>query len=188
MAHLDKDDYRTMNLFLIGYRCTGKTTLGKLLASKLGLKFVDADRMLHKETGLEIATFVRRRGWSAFRKKEMDVICRLSQSNGQVIATGGGVVTIPDNVTTMRSNGLVIWLRASVDTIRQRMLVDNTTAESRPSLTEQGALAEIELVTKEREPLYKAAAHLSILTDDLTVDEAVHAIIKMISVHKQAIR
>ena len=174
-----------MNLFLIGYRCTGKTTLGKVLAAKLGLKFVDADRIIHKETGLEISTFVKRRGWNTFRKKEKDVLYRLSQSNGQVIATGGGVVTIPDNVTTMRSNGLVIWLKASVDTIRQRMQADNTTGKSRPSLTEQGTLAEIEKVTKEREPLYKAAAHLSILTDDLTVDEAVHAIIKMISIHRQ---
>ena len=185
MVHSDKNNYRMMNLFLIGYRCTGKTTLGKVLAAKLELKFVDTDRMLQKETGLEIATFVSRRGWKAFREKEMNEIYRLSQLNGQVIATGGGVVTIPDNVTTMRSNGLIFWLRASVDTIRQRMLTDNATGESRPSLTEQGALAEIEQVTKEREPLYKAAAHLSILTDDLTVDEAVHAIIKMISIHRQ---
>ena len=176
-----------MNLFLIGYRCTGKTTLGKVLAAKLGLKFVDTDRMLQEETGLEIATFVKRRGWNTFREKEMNVIYRLSQLNGQVIATGGGVVTITDNVTTMRSNGLVFWLQASVNTIQQRMMADNTTGESRPSLTEQGAFVEIEQVTKERKPLYKAAAHYSILTDDLTVEEAVHGIIKMISTHKQEI-
>ena len=176
-----------MNFFLIGYRCTGKTTLGKVLAAKLGLKFVDTDCILQKRTGLEIATFVKQSGWNAFREKEMDVINRLSQSNEQVIATGGGVVIIPDNVTTMRSKGLVIWLRASVETIRRRMLADNTTGESRPSLTEQGALAEIEQVTKEREALYKAAAHLRIQTDDLSVDEAVRAIIKMIATHKQAI-
>jgi shikimate kinase len=183
MAHSDKPYYRMMNLFLIGYRCTGKTTLGKLLAAKLGLKFVDADCLLKKETGLEIATFVTKRGWNAFRKKEMEVIDRLSQSNGQVIATGGGVVTISDNVTTMRSNGLVIWLQASVETIRQRMLADNATGKSRPSLTVQGALEEIEQVTKERAPLYEAAAHWNILTDNLNVDEAVNAISNLIAKH-----
>jgi shikimate kinase len=170
-----------MNLFLIGYRCTGKSTLGKILAAKLGLKFVDVDHRLTEEAGSEIETFVTKRGWEAFRQIEMDLITRVSQSDGQVIATGGGAATIPENVTTMRSNGSVIWLQASVDTIRQRMLADNTTSKGRPSLTGEGASEEIEQVITEREPLYKVAAHWCIQTDDLSVNDAVNTIINMIS-------
>lgn len=172
-----------MNLFLIGYRCTGKTTIGKAVATKLGMNFVDVDQVFSAETGSEIATFVDKRGWEAFRAKERDMINRLSQLNGQVVATGGGTVIVPDNVTVMRSSGSVVWLQASADTVRKRMIADLSTRNSRPSLTGQGALEEIAQVFMEREPLYKAAAHYCIPTDELSIDEITEAIIKMILNH-----
>jgi shikimate kinase len=168
---------RVMNLFLVGYRCTGKTTVGKVLAVKLGLNFVDADQMVSAETGLDIAAFVDKMGWEAFRKKERQVISRLSQQNGQVIAAGGGVVTVPENVTTMRSSGTVIWLKESLETIRTRMQADHGTVTSRPSLTGQGSIEEIDEVLVERDRLYARAADHFIDTDVMSIAQIVEKII-----------
>ncbi len=132
-----------MSIFLVGYRCTGKTTVAKVLSNKLGLKFVDTDQMITTEVGLDIAEFVARRGWGAFREKEKEVISKLSQLDGQVVATGGGVVTVPENLTTMRSSGTVIWLQASPAT-SEDACGRSRTATNRPSLTGTGALEEIE--------------------------------------------
>ncbi len=170
---------RVMNIFLVGYRCTGKTTVGKALAAKLGLNFVDADQMISAETGLDIAAIVDKMGWEAFRKKEREVISRLSQRNGQVIATGGGVVTAPENVTVMRSSGTVIWLKASPETIRRRMQADHGTATSRPSLTGQGSLLEIDEVLIERNPLYARAAQHFLDTDNVSIKQVVEKIMAL---------
>jgi len=174
-----------MSIFLVGYRCTGKTTVAKVLSNKLGLKFVDTDQMITTEVGLDIAEFVARRGWGAFREKEKEVISKLSQLDGQVVATGGGVVTVPENLTAMRSSGWVIWLQASVDTVRQRMSADTTANNDRPSLTGQGRMEEIARVSIEREPLYKAAAHGHIDTEGLSIAEAAEAIIALIPTIKK---
>lgn len=164
---------RVMNIFLVGYRCTGKTTVGKALAAKLGLNFVDTDQMISAETGLDIAAIVDKMGWEAFRIKEREVISRLSQRNGQVIATGGGVVTAPENITVMRSSGTVIWLKATSGTIRQRMLADFATRNNRPPLTGQGSVEEIEEVLVARHRLYAQAAHHFLDTDELSIAQIV---------------
>ena len=168
------------NLFLIGYRCTGKTSAGKTLAAKLGWTFVDSDRLIAAEIGCSIAEFIAANGWSAFREKERNVIARLSEIDRQVVAVGGGAVTATENLRRMRSSGKVIWLQASPDTIRRRMQADAGTAANRPSLTGQGSLEEIREVLTEREPLYGGAAHHLIDTDDLNTDEVVEKIIETI--------
>jgi shikimate kinase len=170
-----------MSIFLVGYRCTGKTTVAKVLSNKLGLKFVDTDQMITTEVGLDIAEFVARRGWGAFREKEKEVISKLSQLDGQVVATGGGVVTVPENLTTMRYNGTVVWLQASPETIRRRMQADHSTATNRPSLTGQGSLEEIREVLVERDRLYERAAHHFIDTDELSVAQIVEKILAVVA-------
>lgn len=170
-----------MNLFLIGYRCTGKTVVGEGLARKLGLNFVDTDQVLSSETGIEIATFIDKSGWEAFRQKEREVIARLSLLSGQVIATGGGVVTVPENVRAMRSSGTVIWLQASPETIRRRMQADRGTATSRPSLTGQGSLSEIGEVLIERNPLYARAAQYLLDTDNMSIKQVIDKIMALIA-------
>jgi shikimate kinase len=168
------------NLFLIGYRCTGKTSAGKTLAAKLGWTFVDSDRVITAEIGCSIAEFIAANGWAAFRETERNVIARLSEMDRQVVAAGGGVVTATENVGRMRSSGKVIWLQASPDTIRRRMQADAGTAANRPPLTGQGSLEEIAAVLDERKPLYADAAHYLIDTDDLNTDEVVEKIIEII--------
>ena len=168
------------NLFLIGYRCTGKTSAGKTLAAKLGWTFVDSDRLIAAEIGCSIADFIAANGWAAFREKERNLIARLSETDRQVVAAGGGAVIATENVGRMRSSGKVIWLQASPDTIRRRMQADAGTAANRPSLTGQGSLEEITAVLEERKPLYAGAAHHLIDTDDLNTDEVVEKIVAVI--------
>ena len=168
------------NIFLIGYRCTGKTSAGKTLAAKLGLRFVDSDRVIVAEIGCSIAEFIAANGWGAFREKERNVLARLSEIDRQVVAAGGGAVTATENVVCMRSSGKVIWLQASPDAIRRRMQADAGTAVNRPPLTGQGSLEEIAMVLEVRKPLYAGAAHYRIDTDDLNTDEVAKKIIEII--------
>ena len=168
------------NVFLIGYRCTGKTSAGRTLAAKLGWTFVDSDRVIGAEIGCSIADFIASNGWAAFRETERKVIARLSEMGRQVVAAGGGAVTATENVVRMRSSGTVIWLQASPDAIRTRMQADTGTAGNRPSLTGQGRLKEIAAVLDARKPLYAGAAHYRIDTGDLNSDEVVEKIIDII--------
>ncbi|MEJ2473864.1 MAG: shikimate kinase [Desulfobacterales bacterium] len=168
------------NLFLIGYRCTGKTSAGKTLAARLGLSFVDSDRVIVAEIGCSIAEFIAANGWGAFREIERYVIARLSEIDRQVVAAGGGAVITIENVVRMRSSGKVIWLQASPAAIRKRMQADTGSAANRPPLTGQGSLEEIAAVLDERKHLYADAAHQSIDTDDLNTDEVVEKLIEII--------
>jgi shikimate kinase len=168
------------NIFLIGYRCTGKTSAGKTLAAKLGLTFVDSDRVIVAEIGCSIAEFIAANGWGAFRETERHVIARLSEIDRQVVAAGGGAVITIENVALMRSSGKVIWLQASPDAIRKRMQADTGSAANRPPLTGQGSLEEIAAVLDERKPLYAGAAHYLIDTDNLNTDEVVEKIVAVI--------
>jgi shikimate kinase len=168
------------NIFLIGYRCTGKTSTGRTLAAKLGWTFVDSDGVITAEVGCSIADLIASKGWAAFREKERNVIARLSAMDRQVVATGGGAVTEDENVVCMRSSGKVIWLQASPDAIRRRMQADAGTAVNRPPLTGKGSLKEITAVLDDRKPLYAGAAHYSIDTNDLNPDEVIEKIIEII--------
>ena len=166
-----------MNIFLVGYRCTGKTTAGKALSTKLGLEFRDTDQIISAETGMDIAEFIVNWGWDAFRKKEKQVVSRLCLMDGRVIATGGGAVMDPENLTVMRASGTVIWLRAPPATIQRRMQYDDRTSASRPSLTGQGSLEEINTVLRERDAVYARAAHHSLDTDALSIEQVIEKII-----------
>jgi shikimate kinase len=159
-----------MNIYLIGYRCTGKTTVGKRIADRFDWPFMDADEELVAEQGSSIADIVAARGWDAFREMEKCVIKRLSQKDAHVIAPGGGAVLNPVNADHMKSNGILIWLRATPETIITRMLQDQSTEEQRPSLTSKGLDDEIRDTLKQRTPIYEQAADLSIDTDDIDIE------------------
>ncbi|NJL60378.1 MAG: shikimate kinase [Desulfobacteraceae bacterium] len=100
-----------MNIFLIGFRCTGKSSVGKALAQRLTYPFKDADEELVAESGVSITDMVAKHGWPFFREQERDIIHRLSLSDNRVIATGGGVILDPDNIRDMKHNGFVMWLK-----------------------------------------------------------------------------
>ena len=154
-----------MNLFLIGYRCTGKSSVGKALAQRLNWPFVDTDRMIVDTAGAGITAIVANKGWAYFRDTEVKAVQTVCAADRQVVATGGGVVLDERNVSAMQASGKVVWLRADMQTIADRMLADDATAGNRPPLTGQGLIQEISTVLSERKPLYEAAADAAIDTD-----------------------
>ncbi len=166
-----------MNIFLIGYRCTGKTSVGRLLSQTIDWPFTDTDDEVVQDAGQSITNIVKTEGWEGFRRRECKVLARLFRQNHQVIATGGGVILDQRNVTHMQSGGHVIWLRATAATIQKRMNSDASTVNMRPALTFDNALTEVETVLHQREALYAAAQHITIDTDDLVVEAVVDRIV-----------
>lgn len=108
------------NIVLIGFMGTGKTTVGRLLANRLGRPFFDSDKKIEYEQNLSIREIFKTYGESYFRQKEKMMIARLSRYRNAVIATGGGVVLSLDNMNNLKRNGIIITLTASVETILER--------------------------------------------------------------------
>jgi shikimate kinase len=168
------------NLVLIGGRACGKTSVGKALAVALERPFVDLDEVLVAQAGCSIAELVAAAGWPEFRRREKALVEQYASLPGQVLAPGGGVVLDPENVQNLREQGLVIWLRADPATLSQRLRGDQGSQEFRPSLTGADPEAEMAKVLAEREPLYRAAAHLTIDTTGLSIAEVVKRILQEI--------
>jgi shikimate kinase len=150
-------------LLLIGYRCTGKTTVARLLAERLGWDWTDADTVLEERAGQTIRAIFAAEGEAGFRQREELVLDELCRGQRQVIATGGGVVLSGRNRERLRDAGRVVWLTADADTIWQRLQADASTRDRRPTLT-VGGLAEIQELLRVREPLYRACADIIVET------------------------
>ena len=172
---------RIMNIYLIGYRGTGKTSVGKSLASILQWPFIDTDSELADRVGMSIAEFVRKNGWNAFRKTERSIIKEICSRSRHVVATGGGVVLEPQNVICMQSSGCLIWLKASPETIRKRISSDRQSGHSRPALTSEGLIDEIEAVLKKRNSQYHEAMDLYIETDQLSIDDICNTVVTQLA-------
>jgi shikimate kinase len=173
------------NLVLIGGRACGKTSVGKALAQALERPFVDLDEVLVARAGCSIAELVEASGWPEFRRREKELVAHYAGLSGQVLAPGGGVVLDPENVKNLREHGLVIWLMADPVTLGQRLRQDQTSQEFRPSLTGADPVEEMARVLAEREPLYRAAAHMIIDTTSLSIPEIVKRILQAIGKDQQ---
>jgi len=166
-----------MNIVLIGYRCTGKSTVGKLLSKRLKWKFLDTDDLIENKTGLSIEDIVIGKGWEEFRKIEKQIVKQVYKLDKYVISTGGGVILDRENVNRLKKNGWVIWLKASPETIRNRMLKDQEAGFIRPSLRGDDPIEEIRDILKKRAPFYKEAADFIVKTDFLTQEEVCNVIL-----------
>jgi shikimate kinase len=167
-----------MNIFLIGYRCTGKTSVGRSLAKRLGRPFLDADSELVKEHDLKISEIVNKQGWDVFREIESDIIKRFCELDDHVVATGGGVVLNDKNVKLMKRNGKLVWLKAKPETIKKRILQDKKTKDFRPPLTSKGSIDEVHETLQNRNPFYEKAMDFVVDTDDIGIHEVCNIIIK----------
>lgn len=173
-----------MNIFLIGYRCTGKTSVGRSLATILEWSFIDADSELVKKYGMTISEIVSKEGWNSFRKKEAAIIKRICGIDRHVVATGGGVVLDKKNVEYMKKSGLLVWLRATPETVKKRILKDKSTGDFRPSLTSKGLIEEIEETLLSRNLHYESAMDFFVDTDSLRIDDVCSRIIGKLKVPK----
>ena len=163
-----------MNLVLIGYRGTGKTAIGRLLAERLGLRYVGLDDELVRRAGKPIPEVVAESGWDHFRDLESDVVRDTSAGDGCVLDTGGGAILRPENVDNLRRNGKVFWLQATVADIVERIGGD----DQRPSLTGAKSFTdEVEEVLAERTPKYQAAADEVVDTSGRSLEQVAEAIV-----------
>jgi shikimate kinase len=168
---------RQPNLVLIGYRATGKTSVGARLAEALHRPFVDLDQVLVREAGRSVADIVAQGGWPEFRRLEKELVARYRDARGLVLATGGGVVLDPDNVAALRENGILIWLVADPAAIQARLAQDQPRDANRPSLTGEDTVREVLEVLEARAPLYQAAADMSVNTTHRSVFQVVELVL-----------
>jgi shikimate kinase/3-dehydroquinate synthase len=163
----------TNNIFLVGLMGSGKTTIGRSLAKKLNLRFLDADQEIETRTGASIPLIFEIEGEASFRQREADVIRDLTAQQGIVLATGGGAVLNETSRQLLRERGTVIYLRASVASILQRTSHD----KNRPLLQTADPRAKIEALSRERAPLYQEVAHIIIETGRPNVHSVVQNIL-----------
>ena len=170
-----------MNIYLIGYRAVGKSSVGRSLASTLSRTFIDTDCEVSEQAGMTISQYVREMGWAAFRELERSILQQVCKQNMQVVATGGGVVLDPQNTKSMRNTGTLVWLKASPQTIRERLLNDQRSRHTRPALSSKGSIIEIEEILTRRTPHYEQAMDLSIETDGMSIAQICNHLISQLS-------
>lgn len=166
-----------MNIVLIGYRGTGKTSVAKILSVRLQRAAISTDHEIVKRANLSIPEIVKQFGWDRFRDLESDVCQELASRDNLVVDTGGGIILRPRNVSVLKANGVLFWLTAEIETIRKRIGTDT----QRPSLTGTKSFTEeIEEVMRERRPKYQTASDHVIPTDDCSVDQVAEAILTQV--------
>jgi shikimate kinase len=165
---------KVRNIFLIGPMGAGKSTIGRALAKELKLEFFDTDEVIEERTGASVSWIFDVEGEDGFRRREQKVIEELTQKNNIVLATGGGVVTTPENRTALAGRGTVIYLKTSLAQQFERTKRDT----KRPLLQTPNLEGRLEDLRLEREPLYEELADVSFETDKLTVKAVANKIIK----------
>lgn len=163
-----------MNIVLIGFMGSGKTTVGQALSVKCGREFLDTDALIEVNEGRKISEIFAKEGEAHFRKLEYAVLNNLTEAKDKIISTGGGIVTYPDNRELLKKAGKVIYLRVSPETVIKRLEGDI----SRPLLMGEDKLSRVEELLSLRRALYESTADRIIDVDDLSVEEIVDSIMK----------
>lgn len=151
-------------IFLVGPMGSGKTTVGRHLATRLGLEFVDLDQEIQARCGVEVAVIFDIEGEAGFRRRESDLLDELTRREGIILATGGGSVISPDNRRMLRERGLVIYLRTSVDQQLRRLERD----KQRPLLQTPDRRTRLEKMAEVRNPVYEDCADLVIASSSIS--------------------
>jgi shikimate kinase len=170
------------NIFLVGMMGAGKTTLGRALAQRLELEFVDTDKVLVERTGVSVATIFEIEGEDGFRRRESGVLAELAARDDCVIATGGGVVLSQANRRLMREAGTVVYLRARLESLWERTRHDAT----RPLLATPNPRGRLAQIFEEREPLYREAAHVVVETGSQSASTLVNRVMAALRAHDGA--
>ena len=168
----------TNRITLIGYRGTGKSTVGPLLAQRLDFTLVDSDAYIESSYGSSVADIFAQEGEECFRDRETMLLKLLTETQYIVLATGGGVILRSENRILLQESSFVVWLQASASTIWQRIQADPTTTQRRPNLTSRHGLDEVEHLLTLREPLYRQTAHLEVNTEEMSPTELVTTIVE----------
>lgn len=162
------------NIILVGPMGVGKTTIGSHLARKLKYDFVDSDTEIEKRTGASISLIFDIEGEEGFRKREAQMIGELTERRHIVLSTGGGSVVDETSRQNIRSRGFVVYLKASVDILYERL----KKSRNRPLMETEDKQKVIEDLLAEREPLYLAVADVTIATDGRSAQDVAREIFK----------
>lgn len=142
------------NIFLIGPMGSGKTSLGRRIAPRFGLDFIDLDEELERRCGVEVAVIFEIEGEQGFRRREQKLLAEIASRDGQLVATGGGSVLAPESRELLRANGLVVWLKTAVDQQLARLKRD----KRRPLLTAPNRRQRLMEMAEQRNPIYRSMA------------------------------
>jgi shikimate kinase len=160
-------------IFLVGMMGSGKSTVGRRLASALGRPFVDSDKEIERRCGVAVATIFEVEGEAGFRRREAALIDELSRQPGIVLATGGGAVLLEENRRMLRERGFVVYLCASVPELWHRLRSDKV----RPLLRTPDPRQRIAELVEERDPFYRECAHHVVITGRQPADKVVREIV-----------
>jgi shikimate kinase len=161
-------------IFLVGPMGSGKSAVGRQLARRLGLEFVDSDAEIEARTGVDVACIFDREGEAGFRARERDVIDQLTRQPHSLVATGGGAVLDADTRERLRSRGCVVYLRTSVD----QQLARTRRGTHRPLLENPDPRGTLQRLMLQRAHLYEETADLAVDTDGRKVKTVVDEIVR----------
>lgn len=167
---------RVANVFLVGPMGAGKSTIGRFLAERLGLKFYDTDREIERITGADLAWIFDLEGEAGFRSREQEVIAGLTAKKGVVVATGGGSIVRDVNRDHLSARGSVVYLSLSLAGQHERTEHNR----NRPMLQTEDRLGTIKQLAEERTPLYESIADISYAMDTSSVQKAVGDILALL--------
>ena len=145
---------RAANLYLVGLMGAGKTTVGRVLARRLKLRFLDSDQEIERRCGVKIPVIFEIEGEAGFRARETATVGELTQLRGIVLATGGGVVGAAGNRSLLAASGTVVYLHAQPEDLYERVRHDR----NRPLLATPDPRARLRQLYGERDPLYRSIA------------------------------
>lgn len=160
-----------MNLYLIGYRGSGKSTVGKLLSSRIGRVCVDIDDYIEELTETSIKRIFETSGEQAFRSIERRIICGYTHTANLILSLGGGAPMDDAVRQSLKQHGKTVWLKAEPEVLWKRICSDLDAAEQRPDLTDLGGLEEVQHVLAQRGPVYEECADYRIDVDELTPEQ-----------------
>lgn len=161
------------NIYLVGFMGSGKSTVGKILAEKLNMNFIDIDKLIEEKEGMKIKDIFEQKGESYFRELERKQIEAIVNQEGLVVSTGGGLGANLDNMNLMKKNGDVIWLDVSLNTVLDRLKND----QDRPLLKQP--IEKIKQLFEERKNVYRLA-NIRINADKKTPSQIVEEILTKI--------
>ncbi len=169
------------NIFLIGPMGAGKTTMGRQIAKRLNMQFVDSDHEIEAHTGVDIPLIFEKEGEAGFRKRETAVIDELTQHKRLVLATGGGAVLSEQNRAFLKNRGIVIYLHSDVKNLLDRVGHD----KNRPLLQTENPAQTLRDIMTLREPLYRETADIIINTGQQPIRSVVNIMLDKIKAYNR---
>ncbi len=164
------------NLFFIGPTGAGKSTIGKRVAEHFKMEFLDLDQQIETRTGTDVAHIFEIEGETGFRRREADMLERLSERNGVVLATGGGAVLDPQNQLLLRSRGIVVYLKTPVELQLERLSRD----KRRPLLRDPNRHQVLTEMAAARNPIYEELADIVVTSRSVSVSHSARAVIRQL--------